>query len=118
MIEIEEIYRRWEEAPEPKKNMALLPLLDRGYEQGSESLKSQTPLTNYHVENLIEYALDWEVAGWWPELALKWIESGQTIMKAIYNLLIQKEKRGSIFSQNQRHRARKLANAWEKANET
>ena len=118
MVEIEELYRRWNKASESQKYMALLPLLEYGFEKGSEALVVQTPLTNYHIENLIEYALNWEIAGWWPELALNWVEDGQTINSSIYKILVEKEKKGSIFSQNQKHRAKKIANEWEKANET
>jgi len=118
MIEIEEIYRRWNRASEPQKYMALLPLLEYGFEKGSDILITETPLTKYHIENLIEYALNWEPAGSWAELALEWIESGQSINSSIYKTLIEKEKKGSIFSQKQKHRAMKIANTWEKANET
>jgi len=118
MVAIEDIYQRWENASESQKYMALLPLLEYGFEEGSEALIKNTPLTNYHLERLIEYALSWGTSGHWSELAIEWIESGLPINNSIYRLLISKEKRDSGFTQKQRHRIMKIANAWEIANET
>ena len=114
MVEIEELYRRWNDASESQKLMSLLPLLEYGYPRGLELLRDHTPLSQSTSEELIEYALSWPTGGGWSLLAIEWLESGFPVSKSIAELLLANSQNKSRYSQNERHRAQKLVSMFKK----
>ncbi|HPQ86591.1 MAG TPA: hypothetical protein PK055_02915 [Gammaproteobacteria bacterium] len=114
MIEIEELHNRWSNAEESRKLMALLPLLEHGYPNGSELLINNTSLEQANLESLIEYALNWPTSGGWSLLAIEWLENGFPINAAMAESLLANSK-DKKYSQNERHRAQKLVSKFNKS---
>lgn len=108
MIEIEELYKRWNDASESKRFISLLPLLEYGYAKGAALLQDNTPLDQSTMEALIEYALSWPVGGGWSLLAIEWLENGFPMNESIADLLLFNSKDKTRYSQDERHRAQKL----------
>lgn len=114
MIEIEELYNRWSNAEESRKLMALLPLLEYGYLNGSELLNNNASLETVNLDSLIEYALNWPTSGGWSLLAIEWLENGFPISAAMADSLMANSK-DKKYSQNERHRAQKLVSKFNKS---
>jgi len=98
--------------------MPLLPLLELGQHEAHQLVKegvkrSQLPpaiAATFPLENLIVYALEWEVDSW-PGEAIKWLESGFPLNRDIANALRRLSDDGRR-GQRIRHRARALAKTW------
>ena len=115
MVEIEELYNRWSNAEESRKLMALLPLLEYGYPNGSELLNDNTSFEQANLDSLIEYALNWPASGGWSLLAIEWLENGFPINTAIADSLLANSE-DKKYSQSERHRAQKLVSEFNKSN--
>lgn len=115
MIEIEELYKRWNDASESKKLMSLLPLLEYGYPKGAVLLQNNTSLNQSSLEALIEYALNWPTGGGWSLLAIEWLEHEFPMNESISDFLLSNSKNKKKYSQNERHRAQKLVSKFNKA---
>ena len=114
MIEIEELYRRWNNANESQKYMVLLPLLEYGYPKGALLLYNKTILGQAQLEKLIEYSLNWVSGGSWSLLAIEWIEHGFPMNEKMSEILLLNSKNKKKHSQNERHRAQKLVSKFNK----
>lgn len=114
MIEIEELYRRWNNANESKKYMVLLPLLEYGYPKGALLLYNKTILGQAQLEKLISYALNWPTGGGWSMLAIEWLENGFPMNEEMSEILFLNSQNKKKYSQNERHRAQKLVSKFNK----
>jgi hypothetical protein len=108
MIEIEELYRRWNNGNESQKYMVLLPLLEYGYPKGALLLYNKIILGQAQLEKLIEYALNWPTGGGWSILAIEWLENGFPMNEEMSEILLLNSQNKKKYSQNERHRAQKV----------
>ena len=112
LIEIAELYHRWSTAPEEKKKMSLLPLLEYGYPRGAELIRSHGHLPADELVHLIEFALQWPTGGGWSLLAVEWMEKGFPLNDRICELLLKNSQNKQKYKQNERHRVFRLAKRW------
>jgi hypothetical protein len=109
IVSIEELEDRWKES---NKLMALLPLLEYSYPEVLQDIKGSDFITEDVLVSMVEYSLRFP-SRHWALSAVKWMESGFTINRAICENLIAISKDKSD-SQKLRHKSIAQANKWQR----